>query len=72
MPNKLKDLFTEKEDIYKGIIRFDNKESYSRFSDAINKVYQTGETVHVDGIKSMDWGVDIGARLLPIDQSDRI
>ena len=72
MPNKLKDLFTEKEDFYKGIIRFDSKESYLRFSDAINKVYKTGEAVPVDGIKSMDWGVDLGTGLLPIDQSERI
>lgn len=72
MPNKLKNLFAEKEDFYKGIIRFDNKESYSRFADAINKVYKTGDTVQVDGIKSMDWGVDLGTGLLPLDQSDRI
>lgn len=72
MSNKLKNIFAEKEDFYKGIIRFNNKESYSRFSDAINKVYKTGDTIQVDGIKSMDWGVDLGTGLLPIDQSDRI
>lgn len=72
MPNKLKNLFTEKEDFYKGIIRFNDKESYSRFSDALNKVYQTGDTIQVDGIKSVDWGVDTGTGLLSLDQADRI
>lgn len=72
MANKLRDVFNNDEIYAKGKISFKDIESSRQFQEALKKVYETGESVKLDGEAAMSIGVNAGASILPFEDYERI
>lgn len=72
MSNKLKKIFNHNERILTGKVIFKDAKSKQEFSDALKEAYKTGQSVKVEGVESMSFGVDSGAGLFPLDKHEKI
>lgn len=72
MSNKLRDVFNNDEIFVKGKIHFDNISDSQQFQKAIEKVYECGEAVKIEGEAAMSIGVNAGSSILPLEDFERI
>ena len=67
MSNKLKQLFSEEGEKYTETITFNDFESYKAFGEALEKVYSTGQSQIIEGVKSIQSSLVDGDSKYPID-----
>lgn len=72
MANKLRDVFNNDEIFVKGNIRFKDSSASQQFKKALEKVFESGDTVKLEGEAAMSIGVDAGSSILPIEDYERV
>lgn len=60
MSNKLKSIFSDEEIVFNGELTFKDKESHDQFMNAIERVYEEGKTLSVDGVQSIKTEIRTG------------
>lgn len=66
MPNKLKDVFSNKMFEMGGNLNFRDKEAYDKFLESLRSVYDEGRTIKVDGVSSISSNVKDGDMIYPL------
>lgn len=72
MPNKLKDIFSNRMFELGGNIHFKDAESCRKFSEAIDLLYETGIPTEVDGVDSISMCIREGSSVYPSITRDSI
>lgn len=72
MSNRLKEVFTNQEILYKGKISFKDKKAYDEFIGALRSVQEEGKTIKVDGITCIEASAQNGNSLYPIFEQKKI
>lgn len=60
MSNKLKSIFSDEKIVFNGEITFKNKDAHDCFLNALERVYEEGKTVNVEGIESIKTEIRTG------------
>lgn len=62
MSNKLKSIFSDEEVIFNGELTFKDKESHDQFMNALERVYEEGKTLSVDGVQAIKTEIRTGGK----------
>lgn len=72
MANRVKEIFAKKDTLDKGSINFKDTESRKKFIEALNRVWEKGEAVEVEGIDSVDRNVVTDIEQYQVDHHENI
>ena len=72
MANKIRDVFNNDEIFVKGKIRFNDLSTSQQFKEALEKVYESGEAVKLEGEAAMSVEVNAGSSILPLEDFERV
>lgn len=72
MSNKLKEVFSNREVLYKGKISFKDTDSYNEFIEALNTVQEEGKMLRVNGITDIETSAQNGENIYPISKKREV
>ena len=72
MSNKLKDIFSDDDFNFNGNIKFKDNESYRKFLDALQIVWDEGRTIPIEGVESISTEINSTSGKYPLNETENI